>query len=478
MWKSSAITETAAPNVFSATAVIAATAIIEDAAGAATVMVAAVAITQDATRAAMSGDNQSAHLFVLVFFLCGNYGNNGGKDSGDDRGGRGNSDNPRRDEGVDADWKAITTVVVVAIVADAALIIAAKKVLQATAVVAPTAMIQDVMRSAMSPRSQYRSDGAEDCGDYGESFYSDRGGRGGSDYPGLDEGGKVSLEAMTAVVAEAMVPKTAGNGSDSAGDVFKATTVVTAVVITKDATKASCKGSSSDRDGRGDSDYPGRDEGSDVVKKVMTAGVVVAMVADAVAKSDGAEDVGNYGDSGGQVSYGTGGGAALAMTQDAKMAENDGSEDFGNYGDSGCEAGEVTAVVGGSDDPGRDEGGDAALEEITAVDVVAIVAADAMVRKTPAINGDSSSEGTYGSEDCGNYGGNECESSYGDRGGRGNGDNLWTQQGRRFNLGGDNYSSSDAMVQKTVAITATVGAKCNYRGDSDNPGRDDCGDVA
>ncbi|KAI8518803.1 hypothetical protein Bbelb_020600 [Branchiostoma belcheri] len=38
---------------------------------------------------------------------------------------------------------------------------------------------------------------------------------------------------------EAMVPKTAGNSSDSAGDVFKATTVVAAVVITKDATRAS-----------------------------------------------------------------------------------------------------------------------------------------------------------------------------------------------------------------------------------------------
>ncbi|KAI8494449.1 hypothetical protein Bbelb_276750 [Branchiostoma belcheri] len=34
------------------------------------------------------------------------------------------------------------------------------------------------------------------------------------------------------------------------------------------------------------------------------------------------------------------------------------------------------------------------------------------------------------------------------------------------------------MVQKTVAITATAGAKGNCRGDSDNPGRDDWGDVA
>ncbi|KAI8479292.1 hypothetical protein Bbelb_429840 [Branchiostoma belcheri] len=236
------------------------------------------------------------------------------------------------------------------------------------------------------------SDGSEGCGDYGESFYSDRGGRGGSDYPGLDEGGKVALEA---VVAEAMVPKTAGNGSDSAGDVFKATTVVAAVVITKDATRADdaeddgsgCKGSSSDRNGRGDSDYSGHDEGSDVVKKV-TAGVVVAMVADAVAKSDDAEDVGNYGDSGGQVSNGTGGGAALAMTQDAKMAamsprsrlqqwflerwsqKRDGAKDFGNSDGSGCEAGEVTAVVGSSDDPGRDKGSDFALETITAVVVI------------------------------------------------------------------------------------------------------------
>ncbi|KAI8479287.1 hypothetical protein Bbelb_429790 [Branchiostoma belcheri] len=240
-----------------------------------------------------------------------------------------------------------------------------------------------------------------------------------------------------------MVPKTAGNGSDSAGDVFKATTVVAAVVITKDATKA---------------DYPGRDEGSDVVKKVMTAGVVVAMVADAVAKSDGAEDIGNYGDSGGQVSYGTGGGAALAMTQDAKMAENDGSEDFGNYGDSGCEAGEVTAVVGGSDDPGRDEGSDAALEAITAVDVVAIVAADAMVRKTPAIMATAAAkvlEATAvvtarqqrlfrtqrdqrchlgddkcdGAQDCGHHN-SSGEVSYGDGGGRGGIDNPGQDEAR------------------------------------------------
>ncbi|KAI8518802.1 hypothetical protein Bbelb_020590 [Branchiostoma belcheri] len=196
------------------------------------------------------------------------------------------------------------------------------------------------------------------------AFFSLTSCHGGSDNPGRDECGDTKYLVVLGVMiadAEAMVPKTAGNSSDSAGDVFKATTVVAAVVITKDATRA---------------DYPGRDEGSDVVKKVMTAGVVVAMVADAVAKSDGAEDIGNYGDSGGQVSYGTGGGAALAMTQD----ENDGSEDFGNYGDSGCEAGEVTAVVGGSDDPGRDEGSDAALEAITAVDVVAIVAAVTAIR--------------------------------------------------------------------------------------------------
>ncbi|KAI8479289.1 hypothetical protein Bbelb_429810 [Branchiostoma belcheri] len=97
----------------------------------ATAVVAAVAITQDATRAAMSGD----------------------KDSGGDRGGRGNSDNPRRDEGVDADWKAITTVVVVAMVADAALdamlqntvtitATAAETFLMATAVVAVDAMVR------------------------------------------------------------------------------------------------------------------------------------------------------------------------------------------------------------------------------------------------------------------------------------------------------------------------------------------------
>ncbi|KAI8518858.1 hypothetical protein Bbelb_021150 [Branchiostoma belcheri] len=68
---------------------------------------------------------------------------------------------------------------------------------RATAVVAPTAMIQDAMGAAMSTRRRYtsgvigtmvtdaaaiRSGGAEDCSDYGESFYSDRGGRGGSDY--------------------------------------------------------------------------------------------------------------------------------------------------------------------------------------------------------------------------------------------------------------------------------------------------------
>ncbi|KAI8494446.1 hypothetical protein Bbelb_276720 [Branchiostoma belcheri] len=69
----------------------------------------------------------------------------------------------------------------------------------------------------------------------------------------------------------------------------------------------------------------------------------------------------------------------------AKAMGNDGSQDFGNYGDSGCEAGELTAVVGGSDDPGRDEGSDAASEAMTAVDVVAIVAAELMVPKIAAI---------------------------------------------------------------------------------------------
>ncbi|KAI8482951.1 hypothetical protein Bbelb_393690, partial [Branchiostoma belcheri] len=199
--------------------------------------------------------------------------------------------------------------------------------------------------------------------------------------------------------AEAMVPKTAGNSSDSGGEVFKATTVVAADAMVRKMARAA--------------------------PKVLQATVMVA--------------------------------------------ENDGSEDFGNYGDSGCEAGEVTAVVGGSDDPGRDEGSDVALEAITAVDVVAIVAAEAMVRKTPAINGDSSSEGNYGSEDCGNYGGSECESSYGDRGGRGNGDNLWTQQGRRFN-------------NKTVAITYNGGGEVSSgdgggRGGIDNPGRGEGGDA-
>ncbi|KAI8482949.1 hypothetical protein Bbelb_393670 [Branchiostoma belcheri] len=260
MWKSSAFTETAAPNVFSATAVIAATAIIEDAAGAATavvaafsfpvaitettaakileatVVVAATAIIQDATRACDGSED------------CGIYGDSGGNISygdgdarGGDRGGRTDSYDPGRDEVGDVAYKTITSWIIGTMVTDA------------------TA----------------KSDDAENCGNYGDSFYSDRGGRGGSDHPGFDEGGKVALEAMTAVVAVTKV----ADGSDGAKDFGNSdgsgceASEVTAVV-----------------DG---SDDPGRVEGSDdrmVPKTVaimpksaenfVTATAVVAAVVD------------------------------------------------------------------------------------------------------------------------------------------------------------------------------------------------------
>ncbi|KAI8494455.1 hypothetical protein Bbelb_276810 [Branchiostoma belcheri] len=155
--------------------------------------------------------------------------------------------------------------------------------------------------------------------------------------------------------------------------------------------------------------------------KVLQATVMVAVTATIQgatraamsSRNDGAEDIGNYGDSGGQVSYGTGGGAALAMTQDAKMAGSDGAKDFGNSDGSGCEAGEVTAVVGSSDDPGRDKGSDFALETITAVVVVTIVVDAAAIR----------------SAYCGNYGNSGGEVSYGDGGGRGGTDNPGRGEG-------------------------------------------------
>ncbi|KAI8518850.1 hypothetical protein Bbelb_021070 [Branchiostoma belcheri] len=106
----------------------------------------------------------------------------------------------------------------------------------------------------MVPKTSYYGDsgggfdGAEDSVIYGESSSGDRGGRTNSYNPGRNkevmvvEDVAITAKVFTAiavVAAEAMVPKTAGNGSDSADDVFKATTVVAAVVITKDATRAS-----------------------------------------------------------------------------------------------------------------------------------------------------------------------------------------------------------------------------------------------
>ncbi|KAI8494453.1 hypothetical protein Bbelb_276790 [Branchiostoma belcheri] len=217
---------------------------------------------------------------------------------------RGDSDNPGRDDWGDVALKPITAVAL----GDAMvrkMATAWAKVLQATAVIAVTATIQDATREVMVPKTlaitattaakfltapagsdgsqdfvNYgdsgckagevtavvgRSDDAENCGNYGDSFYSDRGGRGDSDYPGLDEGGKVALEAMTAVVAVTKV----ADGSDGAKDFGNSdgsgceASEVTAVV-----------------DG---SDDPGRVEGSDVALEAITAAVV-----------DGAEDCSNY----------------------------------------------------------------------------------------------------------------------------------------------------------------------------------------
>ncbi|KAI8479285.1 hypothetical protein Bbelb_429770 [Branchiostoma belcheri] len=546
----------------------------------------------------------------------------------------------------------------------------AAKVLQATVMVAVTATIQDATRAAMSPRN----DGAEDIRNYGDSGgqgndgsqdfvnYGDSGCEagevtavvGGSDDPGRDEGSDAALEAMTAVdvvaivaaeamvrktpataaakflpatavvAVEAMVPKTAGNSSDSGGEVFKATTVVEAHAI---------------------------------VRKVATAAAKVLQATAVVAVTVTIQDA----------------------TRAAMSPRNDGVEDFGNSDDSGCEAGEVTAVVGSSDDPGRDKGSDVALEAMTVVIVVttvvdaaairsayskeaktsaitataaatfltatagvsaepmvpktvaitataaakiledamvpntvaitataaetflmatATVAVKGMVQKTLAITAkfftaiavvatmalrtrrwkqsrlkaiddsaaaakdltasgravvaatamiqDATRAGggkqwgrilrqitgtaaakfstpttvvaavaiiqgamrSYGSEDCGNYGGGECEGSYGECGGRGNGDNLGRDEDGDFALEaitrgsrddgcdcGDEISYGDGDGRGGIDNPGYVkgggcdgaedcgdhgdsGAKGNCRGDSDNPGRDDWGDVA
>ncbi|KAI8482950.1 hypothetical protein Bbelb_393680 [Branchiostoma belcheri] len=362
---------------------------------------------------------------------CGNYGNNGGKDSGGNRGGRGNSDNLRRDEGVDADWKAKTTVVVVAIdamvpntvvitatatatatetflVATAMVAVdamvrktryitarAARKVLQATAVVAPTAMIQDET-----------SDSAEDCGNYGDSFYSDRGGRGGrggSDYPGLDEGSKAAIGL-----------KTVANNGYSGGEVFYADN--------------GCRGVPyGDGGGRDGIANPGRHKDGDFALETITAAVVVTIVAD-----DFIQDRTSVITATAAATFLTAMEvvAAVAVTPDlTRVTESYGSEDCGNYGDSGCESSYSDSDgLGNGDNPGRNEDGDFAdnsrrdeginadWKAITTVVVVAMVADAALTMSAHA------------TEHCGNYG----------------------------DSGGNISNGDEVVVLKTVVITAKV----------------------
>ncbi|KAI8494451.1 hypothetical protein Bbelb_276770 [Branchiostoma belcheri] len=191
---------------------------------------------------------------------CGNYGNSGGKDSGGNRGGRGNSDNLRRDEGVDADWKAITTVVVVAIVTDVALIMST------------------------------RCDATEHCGNYGDGggniSYGDGDGRDGMGDLGRNEGDNAYYKevivlktvaitaivftaiAVVAVVAAAAIGlKTVANNGYSGGEVFYA--------------DYGCRGVPyGDGGGRDGIANPGRHKDGDFALETITEAVVVTIVAD------------------------------------------------------------------------------------------------------------------------------------------------------------------------------------------------------
>ncbi|KAI8518849.1 hypothetical protein Bbelb_021060 [Branchiostoma belcheri] len=250
---------------------------------------------------------------------------------------------------------------------------AAAKVLQATAVVAENDGSEDfgnygdsgceagevtaVVGGSDDPGRETggdRNDGSQDFGNYGDSGCeagevtavvggsddpgretgSDSGcnHRGDSDNPGRDDCGD-----------EAMVPTSAANSSDSVVDVFKGTTVVEAdAMVRKMATAAA---------------------------KVLQATAVVAVT---VTIQDATREV--------MVPKTSAITATAAVKFLTAPAGNNGSQDFGNNGDSGCEAGEVTAVVGGSDDPGRDEGSDAALEAMTVVIVVTTVVDAAAIR--------------------------------------------------------------------------------------------------
>ncbi|KAI8518852.1 hypothetical protein Bbelb_021090 [Branchiostoma belcheri] len=413
---------------------------------------------------------------------CSNYCNSGDKDSGGDRGGRGNSDNPRRDEGVDADWKAITTVVVVAMVADAALncdnygdsggnisygdgggrggmgnlgrnegvnayneavttvvvvameVIVLKtvaitaKVFTAIAVVAAVAITQDSTSSRAA-----KCDGAEDCSNLrligGEVPYGDGGGRDGIAIPGRHNSGDFALETITAAVvvtivaddfieaktsvitataaatfltamevvtavAIAMTPDStrgpimrttlanlAKFGKTAVAKVFTTTAVVSARAIIQDATRAAigCESSYDDNDGRGNGDNPGRNG------------------------CDATEHCGNYGNSGGNISYGDGVG-------------RDGLGDLR-----------------------RNEGGNAYYKAIT---TLVVVATDAMGAEDSVNYGESSEEGSLG--DRGGH-----TSSY-DPGRNGGGDVDWKT------ITSEVIGTMEVMVLKDVAITAKV----------------------
>ncbi|KAI8494448.1 hypothetical protein Bbelb_276740 [Branchiostoma belcheri] len=339
------------------------------------------------------------------------YGSSGCEDSGGDCGGRGNSDNSRRDEGINADWKAITTVVVVAMVADDALIIC---------------------------------DATEHCGNYGDSggniSYGDGDGRDGSDDA---ENWAITAIVFTAIAVVAAVAITRirrgrqsrlrgddGSGfwkrwcqrlcnSDGSGcEASEVTAVVDGSYGSEDCATYG------DRDRGGNSDNPGRNEDSDFAKEAITA-----------VGCDGAEHCDNYGDSGGNISYGDGDGRVgmgdlgrnegdNAYYKDAMVRKNR---------DSGCKAGEVTAVVGSSDGPGRDKGSDVALEAMTvngAKDYSNYAkSGDEISHGDGGGRGGIENPGTDGAQNCGNYGNSGGKDSGGDRGGRGNGDNLRHDEG-------------------------------------------------
>ncbi|KAI8494445.1 hypothetical protein Bbelb_276710 [Branchiostoma belcheri] len=105
----------------------------------------------------------------------------------------------------------------------------AAKVLEATTVVSMTATKRRGQLDALTSNGSW-GDGPADA----EAMVPKTAGN------SSDSCGEV-FKATTVVAAEAMVPKTAGNSSDSGGEVFKATTVVAADAMVRKMARAAPK---------------------------------------------------------------------------------------------------------------------------------------------------------------------------------------------------------------------------------------------